>query len=54
MFHLETYNVKLSYNHINFIKAICENPTPFFKMEIRVVYIEGNVCKYTEHHELQN
>ena len=24
-----------------------------FKMEIRLVYIEGNVCKDTKNHELQ-
>ena len=29
---------------INFIKAIWGNPTLPFKMEIRLVYTEANVC----------
>ena len=40
------------YTDINFIKVICDNPTPPFKMEIRLVYTEGNVCKDTKNHEL--
>ena len=28
--------------------------TPPFKMEIRNIYIEGNVCKDTKNHELQS
>ena len=28
--------------------------TPPFKMEIRIVYTEGNVCKYTKKYELQS
>ena len=36
------YSVKLKYTEINFTKAVCENPTPPFKMEIRLVYTEGN------------
>ena len=46
--------VILKYTDINLIKAICGNPTHPFKMEIRVVYTEGNVCKDTKNHELQN
>ena len=29
---------------VNFIKAVCRNPTPPFKMEITLVYREENVC----------
>ena len=46
--------VKLKYNDINIIKAICGNPTPSLKMEIRLVYTEGDVCKDTKNNELQN
>ena len=28
--------------------------TPPFKIEIRLVYTEGNVCRYTKNHELQS
>ena len=42
------------YNDINVIKAICGSPTLPFKMAIRLVYAEGNVCKDTKNHELQN
>ena len=48
MLDLEIYSVKLKYTEINFIKAICGNPTVPFKMEIRLVYIAGNVCKDTK------
>ena len=51
---MEIYNVKLKYTDINFIKAICGNPSPPFKMEIGLVYTEGNACKDTKNHELQN
>ena len=47
MFDLENYKVKLKCTDINFIKAICGNPTPPFKMDIVLVHIEGNVCKDT-------
>ena len=46
--------LKLKYTDINFIKAIFGNPTPPFKIEIRLVYPEGNVCKDAKNHELQN
>ena len=39
---------------MNFIRAICGNPTPSFKMEIRFVHTEGNVPKDTRNYELQN
>ena len=35
------YNIKLKYTDIDFIKHICGNPTPPFKMEIRLVYTKG-------------
>ena len=54
LFDLENYNVKLKCPGVNVIEAICENLTPPFKMEIRFVYTEGNVCKDTKNHELQN
>ena len=54
LFDLEIYNVKLKYTNINSIKGICGNPTPAFKMEIRLVYTEGNACKDTKNHELQS
>ena len=54
MFDLEIYYVKLKCTDINFIKAICGNTTPPFKMEIRFVYTEGNACEDTKIHELQN
>ena len=34
-------HVKLNYTDNNFIKAICESPTPPFKMKIRLVYTKG-------------
>ena len=52
LFDLEIYDVKLKYTEINFIKAICGNPTLPFKMEIRLAYTEDNVCKDTNNHEL--
>ena len=51
---MEIYYAKLKYADINFIKDICENPTPPFKMEIRAFYTEGYVCRDTIGHELQN
>ena len=45
LFDFETYYVKLKYTDINFMKAICESTTSPFKKEIRLVYIEGNLCK---------
>ena len=48
------YNVKLKYTEINVIKAICGNPTLSFKMEVRLVYTEGSLCKDTKNHEVQN
>ena len=48
LFDLEICNVKLKYNDINFLKAICRNSTPSFKMKIRLVYTKGNVCKDTK------
>ena len=51
---MEDYNVRLKYSDINFTKTICGNSTPPFKMEIALVYSEGNVCKDTKDHELQN
>ena len=51
---LEIYYVKLKYTDIIFIKAICENPTPSFKIEISLVDTERNVCKDTKNHDLQN
>ena len=47
LFHLEIYNVKLQYAEINFVKAIFRNPTLPLKMEITLVYTEGNLCKDT-------
>ena len=44
LFDLEIYIVKLKYT---------DTTTPF-KMEIRLVYTEGNVCKDTKNHELQS
>ena len=35
---------KLKYTDTIFIKAICENLTPPFKMESRLAYTEGNMC----------
>ena len=43
LFDLESFIVKLKY----------ADTTRPFKMEIRHVYIEGNVCEDTENHELQ-
>ena len=48
------YYIKLKYSEISFIKAVYENPTLLFKIEIRLVYIEGNVCKDTKNYGLQN
>ena len=45
---MEIYKVKLKCTDINFIEAICGNPTPPFKMDIILVHIEGNVFKDTE------
>ena len=42
LFDLEIYIVKLEYT---------ATTTPF-KMEIRIVYTEWNVCKDTKNHEL--
>ena len=50
LFDLEIFYVKLKYSNINFIKAICGNATPPFKMEIRLVYTGGNMRKNTENH----
>ena len=47
-------DAKLKYTDINFLKAICENPTPSFTTEIRLVCTVGNVRKDTKNHELQN
>ena len=44
----------MMYTDINFIKAICGNPTPPFKMEIRLVYNEGNVCKDKKNYVLES
>ena len=38
---------------IYIIKLNNTDTTPPFKMEIRLVCAEGNVCKYTENYELQ-
>ena len=42
---MEIYNIKLKYTDINFVKAICGNPTPRFKIKIRLAHAKGNVCK---------
>ena len=44
MFDLEIYIVKIKY----------ADTTPLFKMEIRLVYTEENVCKDTKNHELSS
>ena len=44
----------MNYADINFIKAICENTTPFFKMEVRLIDTEKNMCKDAKNHELQS
>ena len=44
LFGLEIYAAKLKYT----------DTTPLFKMEIRLIYTEGNVCKDTKNHELQS
>ena len=44
LFGLEIYNVKLKYT----------DTILSFKMEIRVVYTEGNVCKDTKNHDLKS
>ena len=36
------------YTKIDVIKSICGNPTVPFKMEIRLVYTEANVCVKTQ------
>ena len=41
---MEIYIVKLKY----------ANTTTPFKMEIRLVYTDGNVCKDAKNHELQS
>ena len=47
--------MELKYTKMDFIKAIWRNPTLPFKMEIRLVYAEANVCvKIQKNHELQN
>ena len=33
---------------VNFIKAICGNSTIPFKIKIKLVYTEGDVCKDTK------
>ena len=43
MFDLEIFIVKLQYT----------DTIPPLRMEIRIVYTEGNVCKDTKNHELQ-
>ena len=53
-FDFEIYYVKLKYTDISFVETIFGNPTPPFKIEIRLVYLEGNVCKDAKNHELQN
>ena len=47
LFDLEIYNVKLEFTGI---KDIWGNPIPPYKMEIRLVHTEGNVCKDTRNH----
>ena len=47
------WKITMKFTAINLSKAICKNPTPRFKMKIRLVYTEGNVCKDTKNHELQ-
>ena len=47
-------SASLKYTDINFIKAILGNSTLPFKIEIKLVYTEGDVCKDTKNHELQN
>ena len=47
------WKITMKYTDINLSKAICKNPTPRFKMKIRLIYTEGNVCKDTKNHELQ-
>ena len=44
LFDLEIYIVKLKY----------ADTIPPFKMEIRIVYTEGNVCKDTKNYELKS
>ena len=46
-------NAKLFDWEIFIVKLFHCYTTRSFKMEIRLVYIEGNVCKYTKNHELQ-
>ena len=54
LFDLEIYNVKLKYTDINFIKAVCGNPTPPLKMEIRLAHTDVNVYQDIQNHELQS
>ena len=44
IFHLGIYIVELVYT----------DTSPPFKMEIRIVYTEANVCKDTKNHEVQS
>ena len=37
---------------IAFVLAILENPILTFRMENRLVYTKGNVCKGTKNHKL--
>ena len=46
--------IKLKYTDINFVKALCGNPTLPLKIEIRLVYTTGNVSNNTKSDELQN
>ena len=41
MFDLEIGNVKLKDAKVNFIKAICENPTPAFKWKLDLFTLKG-------------
>ena len=41
MFDLEIDNVKLKDAKVNFIKAICENPTPAFKWKLDLFTLKG-------------
>ena len=44
LFHLEIYIVKLKYT----------DTIPPFKIEVRIAYTEGNVCKDIKNRELQS
>ena len=54
LFDLEIYYFEMKYSDINLVETICENPTPTFKIKIRLFYAEGNVYVKTKNHELQN